>query len=172
MLEYIVSKHHFDTSFRELPSCFYRRTSDLEETFCVPATTVNHGPWIGELMRPFALRPYGSADIQTDVSYTIRYPELKTSGEKPEWALRQSGIYQRFNRDTLQSVVVLFNPTPNSKAHQRAEEWLLSYGNGATENPFYLHDILFSAHLPAWRQYIAWQERQALAIVSDLYSLN
>jgi hypothetical protein len=38
MLELIVKTHSIDDSFWDLPSCFFERDLDLEETYCVPVT--------------------------------------------------------------------------------------------------------------------------------------
>lgn len=104
--------------------------------------------------------------LNSEISYTIRYPELKTKDGEPEWVLRQSAIYQRFNTVTLQNLVILFSPTPDSKASKVMENHLVTQDRKVTEDPFYAHGILFSTYFPAWRQYIAAHESQAMQIVS------
>ncbi|KAF7543274.1 hypothetical protein G7Z17_g10870 [Cylindrodendrum hubeiense] len=95
--------------------------------------------------------------------YTTRYPEFKENESK--WVIRQSGMYHRFDTTTRQSLYILFNPAPNSKAHQEAKELLLSnLDEGAQNDPFWLHQTLFSSYYPNWRQYIAAQEREVLKI--------
>lgn len=98
----------------------------------------------------------------------MKYPEYKPSEDK--WAIRQSAIYHRFNTKTSQSTFVLFSPTPNSKAHQRAEEWLLSHGQEAESEPFWLHRVLLSTYYPAYRQYIAALEREFLPIANSTFA--
>jgi hypothetical protein len=98
----------------------------------------------------------------------VRYPEYKPSEDK--WAIRQSGIYHRFNTTTSQSLFVLFSPTPKSRAHQKAEEWLLNHRQEAKTEPFWLHRVLFSTYFPAWRQYNAALERKLLPITNSTFA--
>lgn len=99
-----------------------------------------------------------------DISYTIRYPEYKTDDE--EWTIRQSAIYHRFNTETSQSTIILFNPTPSSKLHCDAENWLLQNAAKPELLTFWLHRKLFATYVPAWRQYIASLERRFLPIAN------
>lgn len=98
----------------------------------------------------------------------MRYPEYKPDDN--EWVIRQSGIYHRFNRATSQSLVVLFNPTRQSKAHRAAEEWLRKHGQRVQNDPYWIHRILFATYLPAYRQYIAMLERQYLPIANSAFA--
>lgn len=98
----------------------------------------------------------------------MRYPEYKPKDDK--WAIRQSGIYHRFNTATSQSVFVLFNPTPDSKVHCKADEWLLNHREEAGTEPFWLHRLLFSTYFPAWRQYIAALERKFLPVANSTFA--
>jgi len=98
----------------------------------------------------------------------VKYPEYKP--EEDKWVIRQSGIYHRFDPRTSQSMYVLLSPTPNSQAHQRAEEWLLHPGREAEKEPFWLHRVLFSTYYPAWRQYIAALERKFLPIANSTFA--
>jgi len=65
---------------------------------------------------------------------------------------------------------VLLSPTPNSKAHQEAEQWLLSSKQPPEVEPFWLHRLLFSAYFPAWRQYIASLERKFLPVANSTFA--
>lgn len=47
MLDAIVAEHEIDSSFWELPSCFYQRSDDIELVFCVPFTLVRTDSIIG-----------------------------------------------------------------------------------------------------------------------------
>lgn len=47
MLEAIVAEYGIDSSFWELPSCFYQRSDDIEEAFCVPYTFIRTASVIG-----------------------------------------------------------------------------------------------------------------------------
>ncbi|CAJ2504033.1 Uu.00g114270.m01.CDS01 [Anthostomella pinea] len=146
LLELLVSKHDAHDSFRDITSCFYYRNDDVEENYCQPVTINRTG-------------------TTTEISYTIRYPELKSGGR--EWALRQSGLYHSFDTATAKSVSVLFSCTPNSAAHQKAKELLLAGGDDAPaklRNPSWIHEVLFAAYYPAWRPYIASLELKLLPI--------
>jgi hypothetical protein len=84
--------------------------------------------------------------------------------------IRQSGIYHRFNKESCQSTFVLFNPVPNSKAHQLALKWLHDNQETAETEPFWLHRILFSTYFPAWRSYLTALERDFLPIANTTFS--
>ena len=100
------------------------------------------------------------ANWAQEIYYTIRYPELKPNGGI--WAIRQSGLYYRFDASTSQSVSVLFNPTPNSAAHQKVEASLLEQNLESSLNPWHIHEILFNAYFPAWREYLSFLEQKLL----------
>ena len=96
----------------------------------------------------------------------MKYPEYKPRSN--EWAIRQTGIHHRFNSTTGQSVYVLFNPVPTSKVHLAALEQLRNHSQEVTNEPFWLHRILFATYLPPWRQYIASLEREFLPIATGV----
>ncbi|RYP90935.1 hypothetical protein DL770_002940 [Monosporascus sp. CRB-9-2] len=112
--------------------------------------------------------PYTQTIDESQISYTIRYPELKESENR--WAMRQTAVYHCYNTQTHQSVFVLLSPAVNSLAHQRAEQYLTACHSGNLKGPFWLHDIVFSTYLPAWRQYIADLERKFLPISGTTFS--
>ncbi|KAI1470127.1 uncharacterized protein F4812DRAFT_315404 [Daldinia caldariorum] len=151
LLELFVSKHGISDSFWDLPSCFYHRNDDVEINFGLPVT-VNR------------------TDSSIEIYYTIRYPELKPNGGN--WAIRQSGLYYRFDSSTSQIISVLFSPTPNSAAHQKMEAFLLglSSGSKSSPNPWRIHEILFTTYFPAWREYLAFLERKLLPETSTTFA--
>ncbi|RYO89944.1 hypothetical protein DL766_007079 [Monosporascus sp. MC13-8B] len=122
---------------------------DSEEAFCYPYTQIIE-------------------ESRIEISYTIRYPELKESENR--WAMRQTAVYHCYNTQTRQSVFVLLSPAVDSLAHQRAEQYLTACHSGNLKGPFWLHDIVFSAYLPAWRRYIADLERKFLPISGTTFS--
>ncbi|KAI0889173.1 uncharacterized protein GGS22DRAFT_153353 [Annulohypoxylon maeteangense] len=145
LLDLFVSTHNINSSFWDLPSCFYYRNKEVEINHCLPVTVIRNGSL-------------------TEIGYTIRYPELKPSGE--QWVIRQSGLYYRHDATTSQTVSVLFSPTPNSTAHQKIEDYLLS----TDFDPCHIHEILFGAYFPAFRKYIASLEAKLLPITSSTFS--
>jgi hypothetical protein len=48
MLDMIVSRHGINQSFWQIPSCFYTRVIDLEETYCVPLVVEVNGSITGK----------------------------------------------------------------------------------------------------------------------------
>lgn len=48
MLDLVVSHHNIAESFWELPSCFYQRSLDVEEVFCIPYTESHSGSVAGK----------------------------------------------------------------------------------------------------------------------------
>ncbi|KAK5653980.1 hypothetical protein OQA88_7656 [Cercophora sp. LCS_1] len=148
MMDLVVSSHDIDPSFWDVPSCFYSRSIAVEEVLCIPFTETRRENVI-------------------EISYTIKYPEYKP--DEDEWVIRQSGVWHRYNGKTGQSTYVLFSPTPKSKAHQMALEWLKS-GQRPESEPFWLHRVLFSVYFPGWRTYIGDQERQFLPIANTTFA--
>ncbi|KAJ5955057.1 hypothetical protein N7501_009336 [Penicillium viridicatum] len=143
MLDLLVAGHGIGPSFWGVPSCFYRRTDDFEVVFCLPFTESCSGSVI-------------------EISYTLRYPEYKP--QENAWVIRQTGIYHRYDKTTCQSLFVLFNPTPQSKAHSDAENLLRNLCPEVESDPFWLHRVLFTTYFPTWRKYIAVQEQRFLPL--------
>ncbi|KAI0139926.1 hypothetical protein F4776DRAFT_567118 [Hypoxylon sp. NC0597] len=143
LLQLVIDKHNISDSFWDLPSCFYHRNEDIELNFCLPVTV-------------------NKTSSSIEIWYTIRYPELKPS--EGIWVIRQSGLYYRFDPSTGQTVSILFSPTPNSVAHQKIENLLLGIecGSKSLLTPWYIHECLFAAYVPRWRQYILYLERKLL----------
>lgn len=149
MLELLSKRHSIEPSFWTLPSCFYNRNLDLEEVFCIPWTwTVN-----------------GS---RNEVYYTIRYPEYISSEDR--WAIRQSGLYHQFNAVTMNSTYILLNPKPDSKAYQQLEATFTKDYGKVRDDPFWVHEVLFSTYLPAWRQCIGSHEKKLLPIANTTFA--
>ncbi|KAJ5165155.1 Mg2+ transporter protein CorA-like/Zinc transport protein ZntB [Penicillium coprophilum] len=146
MLDLLVTGHRIGPSFWAVPSCFYRRSDDLEGVFCLPFTE-------------------SCSDSMTEISYTLRYPEYKSQENK--WVIRQSGIYHRYDKTSSQNLFVLFNPTPQSKAHSQAENLLRNICPEVESDPFWLHRVLFAVYFPAWRKYIAVHEQRFLPLAGS-----
>ncbi|KAI0514629.1 hypothetical protein F5B22DRAFT_656612 [Xylaria bambusicola] len=145
MLDFIVSHHDLNDSVYGISSCFYTRNLDLEDLYCAPLSIVQSGDVI-------------------DISYTLRYPEFKE--KENQWALRQSGIYQRFNKRTNQHFLLLFSPLPNSATHAKIWNQLRNEHPWTSHGPFWVHAILFSTYFPTWRQYMAWLEGRLIPITN------
>ncbi|KAJ5734611.1 Mg2+ transporter protein CorA-like/Zinc transport protein ZntB [Penicillium manginii] len=148
MLETIVEVHGIDPSFWELPSCFYQRDDDFEDVFCVPYTMLRKGSII-------------------EISYTLRYPEYKASGE---WTTRQTGIYHQLDVSNSRNLFIIFNPTPRSKVHCEVERVLRDQSMLIKSEPFWLHQTLFSLYSPSWRDYIRSLERRFLPIANTAFA--
>ncbi|KAH7304293.1 hypothetical protein B0I35DRAFT_445457 [Stachybotrys elegans] len=151
MLDCIFSQYGIDPAiFGELPSLFYRRNLAVEEAFCIPYTQWIRGTCIA-------------------ISYTIRYPEFKESSK--EWIIRQTGLLHHLDVSTQKTLYLLFNPMSDSKAHESAMRFMDSDSDPSHgQNPFWLHETVFSAYLPAWRQYIAAYEREFLKLRNLTFS--
>lgn len=157
------------SSLWELPSCFFTRNLELEEAFSIPFTHVVNGPCIGEPCDDVG-RCDHTHSLRTEISYSIRYPEFKprTEDYHEHWVIRQTAIYHCFNVDTRQNAFVLFSPTPDSKGHRMAEEYLKGLLYEPAKSPYDLHQILIAAYVPSWRQYISTQEQEGLPTVSSI----
>ncbi|WYZ34124.1 hypothetical protein EsH8_I_000400 [Colletotrichum jinshuiense] len=149
MLELLIERLGLDESLWDLTSCFYTRNMDVEEVFCMPYTERRRGSVV-------------------EASYTFRYPEHKPDEDR--WVIRQSGIYQRFDLRSRQSLFILISPAPNSKANQRAVEWLARHSKDAEPDPVWLHKIVHETYLPSWRSYVAWLERQFLPMAHKTFA--
>lgn len=169
MLNLIVSKHTINEAFYQLPSCFYVRKLDYEGSYCVPYTQSGTGEYTGKTAHNGATCMHCS-HLLIEIMYTIRYPEYKEGedGEEGEWVIRQSGIYQRLNTVTHQNLIILLSPNNKSVADTAIQDLLLKQGHGLRDQgPLWAHQMLLSSYLPAWRRYIAAQERELLPIVSS-----
>ncbi|KAF6834743.1 hypothetical protein CMUS01_06060 [Colletotrichum musicola] len=146
MFDLLVKTFDLQSSVWDLASCFYARDSDVEDVFCIPFTEYRDGP-------------------VREVTYTIRYPEYKAAEGK--WAIRQTGVYHKFNAETCQNLFILLNPVPSSEAHQRAERLMLAHEQDLAEDVFWLHRELFQAYLPAWRFYSSYLEQLFIPIANN-----
>ncbi|KAK1717434.1 uncharacterized protein BDZ83DRAFT_27879 [Colletotrichum acutatum] len=153
MFELIMENFHLNNSLRDIVSCFYTRNMNVEEVFCMPYTERRKG------------------SVVAAASYTIRYPEYKP--DEDTWVIRQTGVYHRCDAASHQSLFIMINPTPNSQASSRALEWLFNRSSSSsvaagseteTDDPVWLHKLIFETYLPAWRFYIASMERQFLPL--------
>lgn len=62
---------------------------------------------------------------------------------------------------------MLFNPTPQSKAHSQADNLLRNFCPKVESDPFWLHQVLFDTYFPAWRNYIAVHEQRLLPLAGS-----
>lgn len=92
----------------------------------------------------------------------MKYPEYKENDRK--WVIRQSGIFQRYDTESGNNLLILFSPNPESKVHRAAVSYLRD--NIPRNKPLWLHNILFEAHAHSWRGYIAMEESELLPMVS------
>ncbi|KAH8886044.1 hypothetical protein GQ53DRAFT_845153 [Thozetella sp. PMI_491] len=147
VLDRISTEHGFGQGLQHLVSVFYQRTVDVEYGFCIPYTKHVRGP-------------------VTEISYTLRYPQYKPNLRG--WYIRQSGVYHLLDSRTGQSVIVLFSPVANSAAQQAAMARIQQCIR--SPDPMWIHEALFSAYFPAWREYIAHFERELLSIAGTTFS--
>lgn len=64
---------------------------------------------------------------------------------------------------------MLFNPTPDSKAHQLAMQRVRGQCLD-TDDAFWLHLVIFRTYLPAWRTYISDLEQRFLPTASSVFA--
>lgn len=102
-----------------------------------------------------------------EISYTLRYPEYKASGE---WTTRQTGIYHQLDVSNSRNLFIIFNPTPRSKVHCEVERVLRDQSMLIKSEPFWLHQTLFSLYSPSWRDYIRSLERRFLPIANTAFA--
>ncbi|KAI1126467.1 hypothetical protein F5Y10DRAFT_293852 [Nemania abortiva] len=145
MFQFIVDHHDLYDSVHDISSCFFTRNLDLEDIYCAPLSLAQSGDLV-------------------DTSYTLRYPELKENENR--WALRQSGIYYRFNHKTNQHFLLLLSPLPNSAAHSIIKSQMLKRLRSMSDDPFWVHRLMFSTYTPAWRRYISWLEGRLIPITN------
>ncbi|PFH62085.1 hypothetical protein XA68_15176 [Ophiocordyceps unilateralis] len=148
MLKTVADTHGLGTAFWDLVSCFYRRNLDVEEAFCVPLTRDVEGGCV-------------------EIAYSLRYPEYKST--EGAWTVRQSAVYHRLDVASRKSLFVLFSPRPNARAHDLIEDRLRAVSS-RPEDSIALHNVFFSAYLPAWRRYIASQERCFIPMANTTFA--
>ncbi|KLO82180.1 Uncharacterized protein LW93_9363 [Fusarium fujikuroi] len=129
----------------DVASCFYAKDFDVESTFCIPFKVSRDGPI-------------------TEVSYTIRYPELKAI--EGAWIIRQTGIHQKFNNETKQNLCIVFNLIPGSKLHQTVQDCVSDVSRNDLKDFFWLHKEVFNTYFSSWRLYNVCLEKRVLPIVN------
>ncbi|UZP34388.1 hypothetical protein NXS19_002204 [Fusarium pseudograminearum] len=146
MLSFLVENFDLGPALWDLTSCFYDKSDNFEASVCMPFTVSRDGTNI-------------------EVVYSIRYPELKS--DPNNWVIRQTGIYQKFNTETCQSLIIIFNPLPNSKLYQKAKDWIFENPKTAKCHRFWIHEHLFHTYLSHWRCYNAYLERILIPIANN-----
>ncbi|RCI08709.1 hypothetical protein L249_4814 [Ophiocordyceps polyrhachis-furcata BCC 54312] len=151
MLESVAHAHQLGYPLWELASCFYSRNSDVEEAFSVPLESIVGPDFV-------------------DTAYSLRYPEYKPSTD--EWVLRQSAVYHRLYLSSRKSLFILFSPRPNSRASTSISSHIQEHLRRQPNNDdFGLHQVFFSAYIPNWRAYIAFQERRFLPAAKKIFTI-
>uniref|UniRef100_A0A4E9DYZ5 Uncharacterized protein n=1 Tax=Gibberella zeae TaxID=5518 RepID=A0A4E9DYZ5_GIBZA len=146
MLSFLVDNFNLGPALWDLSSCFYDKSDNFEGSVCMPFTVSRDG-----------------ANIE--VVYSIRYPELKSNPDN--WVIRHTGIYQKFITEACQSLIIIFNPLPDSKFNQNAKDWIFKNPKTAKSHRFWIHEHLFHTYLSQWRCYNAYLERTLIPIAND-----
>ncbi|KAF4585777.1 Mg2+ transporter protein, CorA-like/Zinc transport protein ZntB [Ophiocordyceps camponoti-floridani] len=149
MLRAVAERHTLGDAFWDLVSCFYGRNLEVEEGFVVPFTRVVDGGCI-------------------DMAYSLRYAEYKSNQD--EWTIRQSAVYHRLDLVSQTSLFILFSPTPEARAYGLIDARLRASTVSEPLDTVSLHQVLFSAYLPAWRRYIASHERRFLPMANTTFA--
>ncbi|KAF3001348.1 hypothetical protein E8E13_006101 [Curvularia kusanoi] len=144
MLEKIIVHHDIEPEFLEVPLCFFERATDEDQSFCVPITVTD----CATTHRLF---------------YTIRYAEYKGLPNEP-WVLRQVGVYHKFDIASKQSLVILLNAVPDSKAYRRVLQAISTEFQMIEQEPLYLHELVHNSYFAYWKDYLNAYEKKLLPI--------
>ncbi|RJE22931.1 hypothetical protein PHISCL_04740 [Aspergillus sclerotialis] len=132
--------------FLDIVSCFYKRSTALEEAFC-------NGPF-------FKCNAEGM-----EIAYIFKYAFYKgdIDGKDP-WSIRQTGVYQKYNFATKSSTWIFLHPAKQSAFQTRLEEMLTSSEECSRirDHLFFLHNIFISTSFPHWRDFMAYYEARLL----------
>ncbi|KAH7083884.1 hypothetical protein FB567DRAFT_561823 [Paraphoma chrysanthemicola] len=150
MLKKLVEHHEIDASFLEVPLSFFYRTTDEEQSFCVPWTVIED-----------------ERSVQS--FYTFRYAEYKGHLNEP-WVIRQAGIYHKFDFQQKRSLYILVNAAPVSTAFDRVLRFLSDRRTEIQSDPLRLHAVVQSSYFMSWRDYIAEYEKRLLPIADTTTS--
>jgi hypothetical protein len=103
-----------------------------------------------------------------EICYGYRYTEKKVSETAHPWVIRQSGLYHQYDYTSGRSTFIVLSPLVESAFEQSLKTLLASPAGNAeiTTNPFLLHHMLVSTHLPDMRGYLLYFENQINPIVS------
>jgi hypothetical protein len=95
----------------------------------------------------------------------------QNTGGKVQWSIRQTGIYQGFNKLTLQStwIFVLPNREPVVESDLIHQLHALGPHEEFELHPLSLHIYLFRARMNNWRQFIAHFEEQVWTLVDSTF---
>ncbi|KAF2473418.1 uncharacterized protein BDR25DRAFT_282954 [Lindgomyces ingoldianus] len=144
MLRRIVQHHEIAPDFLEVPLSFFDRSTDEEQSFCVPWTLREGGDYF-------------------EMFYTFRYAEYKGHPNEP-YVIRQTGVYQKFHLKEKTCLWILVNPVPDSAAHRRVVDAFLNYQKEMEQNPLWLHCVVLASYFPRWREYLAAYEKRLLPL--------
>ncbi|THC95903.1 hypothetical protein EYZ11_004634 [Aspergillus tanneri] len=102
-----------------------------------------------------------------EVAYIFKYAFPKAKDNKTEaWALRQTGVYHKYDSEIDQSTWIFMNPTKSCLFQERLGQMRLSseYDTAFKIHPLLVHHILFTTFFPNWRDYLASYEARVLAV--------
>ncbi|KAF9890502.1 hypothetical protein FE257_005907 [Aspergillus nanangensis] len=121
---------------------------------------------IGELEKAYSSAPmFKSTDHTFEVGYIFKYAFPKTGPDGlASWVVRQTGVYQKYDRDTNHSTWIFLHPSTDCPFQRRLREDLGSADQCAKfrQHPFLIHNMLFSTYFPNWRAYLAHHQAQVL----------
>lgn len=111
----------------------------------------------------------GMTDKSQELSYVLKYAQLKENSTGNPWRIRQTGIYHAFDRHRNSSVYVLVSPHPAAKFETYIKNVLRDpiARSRILSTPLLLHTMLISTHLSAWRNYLEYFEKFLLKAVRD-----
>lgn len=157
---------------------FCQKTVAVEEGFSSAPLVKCNGDILGTFPTHVLYatqRKVPSNRLATEIAYIFKYAFQKTTeDEATSWVIRQTGVYQQYNRSTNASTWIFLHPTRDCRFQQRLNNALTSPSQyeKLQQHPLLLHNILFTTYFPNWRDYLAYCQSRVLPIVSNTPGLG
>ncbi|KAL9096892.1 MAG: hypothetical protein Q9165_000856 [Trypethelium subeluteriae] len=98
--------------------------------------------------------------------YTFKYAAHKPWDPQVPWVVRHMGVYQSVDKASGETLLILINPCPGSRAERSVVEILSSQAEYVLKNPLWVHAVILSSYESQWKEYLYHYEQRQLPIVS------
>ncbi|KAF2120059.1 hypothetical protein BDV96DRAFT_628618 [Lophiotrema nucula] len=145
MLKVIVDYFEMSHYVYNMARCFEGRSESIGAAYCPPLRV-------------------------QDLCYLYKYAANKHGKYAYPWVIRQTGVYQSYDKRTKRSVWLVMNSNSDFSAKSQILECLLqSHGRTQMANhPLWLHTILLTRHILSWSGYCNYYESSLEEIYNDV----
>ncbi|KAI9775067.1 MAG: hypothetical protein M1839_001459 [Geoglossum umbratile] len=162
-LQQILSLHETFPALLDLFRAFGLKTREDDNSWNhfrqLIASRSTYGPWYYKSTLSTKVTTFLTILIALEFCYSVRYMEKNGRETGDPWSLRQSGVYQKVDAQTENSVWILLQPAESIR--RRLRKNLEELGEHTPDrDPFRYHILILSSSLRNWNEYIVDVNRE------------